>query len=164
MAAEHLDRRIHSGDELRASTGLKSLVSIPTLHAKRGLIAELLGQPAKRASFYDMVVEIMEGGPRSSFRAAVLRLLSCLVDFDTGGQPRTVLLTSSEAGEGKSALALSLAVAAASSGMRTLLIDANSANPALTKVLGEGDAGAELSDRVITDNRLGLSFLSSDRR
>lgn len=160
LAAEHLDRRIHSGAELRASTGLKSLVSVPTLHAKRGLIAELLGRPAKRASFYDMVVEILEGGPRSDFRSAVLRLLSCLVDFDTGGRPRTVLLTSSEAGEGKSALALSLAVAAASSGMRTLLVDANSADPALTSVLGEADAGPALADRVITDNRLGLSFLS----
>ncbi|WP_158007999.1 GumC family protein [Methyloceanibacter superfactus] len=160
LAAEHLDRRIHSGAELRASTGLKSLVSIPTLHAKRGLIAELLGRPAKRASFYDMVVEILEGGPRSEFRTAVVRLLSCLVDFDTGGRPRAIMLTSSEAGEGKSALALSLAVTAASSGMRTLLIDANSADPSLTSVLGEGDSGPALSDRVITDNRLGLSFLS----
>jgi len=160
IAAEHLDQRIRSGAELRASTGLKSLASIPTLHAKRGFVAEVLGRPPKRASFYDMVIEILEGGTRSSFRAAVLRLLSCLVDFDTGGQPRAVLLTSSEAGEGKSALALSLAVAAASSGMRTLLIDANAADPALTKVLGEGDPSEKLCDRVITDNRLGLSFLS----
>ncbi len=160
LAAEHLDRRIHSGAELRATTGLKSLASIPRLHARRGLMAELLGQPAKRASFYDMVLEILEGDTRSSFRAAVLRLLSYLVDFDTAGQPRVVLLTSSESGEGKSGLALSLAVAAASSGMRTLLIDANVADPALTKVLGEGDEGPNLSDRVITDGRLGLSFLS----
>ena len=160
LAAEHLDRRIYSGTELRTSTGLKSLASIPTLHAKRGLVAELLGQRTKRASFYDMVLEILEGGTRSRFRAAVLRLLSCLVDFDTAGQPRVVLLTSTEAGEGKSALALSLAVAAASSGMRTLLIDANAADPALTKVLGEGDGGSDLSDRIVTDGRLGLSFLS----
>jgi len=160
LAAEHLDRRIRSGAELRASTGLKSLASIPTLHAKRGLVAELLGQRAKRASYYDMVLEILEGGTRSGFRAAVLRLLSYLVDFDTGGQPRVVMLTSSEAGEGKSALALNLAVAAASTGMRALLIDANAADPALTKVLGEGGPGLTLSDRIITDNRLGLSFLS----
>jgi succinoglycan biosynthesis transport protein ExoP len=160
LAAEHLDRRIRSGAELRASTGLKSLASIPALHAKRGLFAEFLGRPPKRASFYDMVLEILEGGTSSIFRAAVLRLLSYLVDFDTGGQPRVVLLTSSEAGEGKSALSLSLAVAAASSGIRTLLIDANAADPALTKVLGEGDPLSGLSDRVITDSRLGLSFLS----
>jgi succinoglycan biosynthesis transport protein ExoP len=160
LAAEHLDRRIRTGSELRAATGLKSLVAIPTLQPSRGLVAELLGQPAKRASFYDMVVEILEGGTRSSFRTAVLRLLSYLVDFDTGGHPRVVLLTSSTPGEGKSGLALSLAVSAASSGMRTLLIDANTADPALTKVLGEGGDGPSLSDRLITDDRLGLSFLS----
>ncbi len=160
LAAEHLDRRIRTGSELRAATGLKSLVAVPTLHAKRSLLADLLGQPAKRASFYDIVLETLEGGTRSSFRAAVLRLLSYLVDFDTGGQPRVVLLTSSTPGEGKSGLALSLAVSAASSGMRTLLIDANAADPALTKVLGEGEDGPSLSDRLITDNRLGLSFLS----
>ncbi|MGH6737152.1 MAG: GumC family protein [Methyloceanibacter sp.] len=160
VAAEHLDRRIRNGAELRASTGLKSLASIPVLHAERGLVSELLGRRAKRATFYDMVLEILEGGTRSPFRAAVLRLLSCLVDFDTGGQPRVVLLTSSVSGEGKSALALSLGVAAASSGMRTLLIDANAADPALTKVLGEGDPGPSLSDRIISDQRLGLSFLS----
>lgn len=160
LAAEHLNQRIHTGSELRAATGLKSLAAIPTLHAKRGLVAQLLGQPGKRATFYDMVLEILEGDSRSGFRGAVLRLLSCLVDFDTGEQPRVVLLTSSEGGEGKSAMALSLAAAATSSGMRTLLIDANAADPALTRVLGEGDSGPNLSDRVIADDRLGLSFLS----
>jgi len=83
------------------------------------------------------------------------------VDFDTGGQPRVVLLTSSLPAEGKSALALSLAVAAASNDIRTLLIDASTTDPALTKVFdANADTGADLADRVITDQRLGLSFLS----
>ncbi|WP_425283349.1 hypothetical protein, partial [Methyloceanibacter marginalis] len=86
-------------------------------------------------------VEVLEGGARSTFRTAVLRLLSYVMDFDTVGQPRAVLLTSSEPGEGKSALALGLAVAAASSGMRTLLIDSNAADPALTKVLAPVSPG-----------------------
>ena len=160
LAAEHLDRRIHTGTELLNSTGLKPLVSIPTLNANRSLVGRLLGQRPQRTNFYDLVLETLEGNPHSGFRAAVLRLLSYLVDFDTSEQPRVVLLTSSSPGEGKSALALSLAVAAASSGMRTLLIDASAADPALTKVLGKGDAGPKLSDRLITDQRLGLSFLS----
>ncbi len=44
--------------------------------------------------------------------------------------------------------------------MRTLLIDASAADPALTRVLGKGDTGPELRDRVITDQRLGLAFMS----
>lgn len=160
VSAEHLDRRIRTGRELLAATGLRSLSSIPMLHAKRGLFAELLGQRPRRANFYDMVREILEGGTHSSYRAALLRLLSYLVDFDAAGNQRVILLTSSVPGEGKSALALSLAVIAASSGIRTLLVDSNTANPALSEVLGDGDKSARLSDRVITDSRLGLSFLS----
>ena len=160
LATEHLNRCIHTGTELRAATGLKSLVTIPSLNTSRSHVAGLLGGSPKRASFYDIVVEVLEGGTRSAFRTAVLRLLSYVMDFDTAGQPRAVLVTSSESGEGKSALALGLAVAAASSGMRTLLIDSNAADPALTKVLGAGEPGDTLSDRVVSDSRIGLSFLS----
>ena len=160
LTAEHLDRRIYSGAQLLTATGLKSLASIPALRGKSDRVSELLGRGSRHANFYDMVIEILEGGSGTSFRAAVLRLLSRLVNFDTFGQPRVVLLTSSVQGEGKSALALSLAVAGASSGMRVLLIDANSADPTLSQLIGEPVAGSKLSERVITDQRLGLSFLS----
>ncbi len=157
LTAEHLDRRIYTGTQLLAATGLKSLASIPSLHTKRGLVSEVLGRRPRRANFYDMVLEILEG--RTGFRAAVLRLLTRLVNFDTFGQPRVVLLTSSVEDEGKSALALSLAVAGASTGMRVLLVDASSADPTLSRLIGEPPAGSKLADRLITDPRLGLSFL-----
>ncbi|HUU25325.1 MAG TPA: Wzz/FepE/Etk N-terminal domain-containing protein [Methyloceanibacter sp.] len=163
LATAHFDRRIYSGTELLTSTGLKPLVSIPTLNAKRSLVEKVLGQRPQRASFYDLVLETLEGDPHTGFRAAVLRLLSYLVDFNTADEPRVVLLTSSASGEGKSALALSLAVAASSAGIRTLLIDASTADPALTKVFGQSemhDSDTVLDDWVITDQRLGLSFLS----
>ena len=161
LVTEHLDRRIYSGTELLTSTGLRPLVSIPSLNAKRSLIGRLSGDQRSRANFYDLVLETLEGDPSSGFRAAVYRLLSYIVDFDTTGQPRVVLLTSSLPGEGKSALALSLAVAAASNDIRTLLIDASTTNPALTKVFdANADTGTDLADRVVTDRRLGLSFLS----
>lgn len=158
LTAEHLDRRIYTGAQLLAATGLKSLASIPSLHGKRDLVSEMLGRRPRHANYYDMVMEILDGG--TGFRAAVLRLLTRLVNFDTFGQPRVVLLTSSVDGEGKSALALSLAVAGASTSMRVLLIDASSADPTLSRLIGESAAGSRLSDRLITDQRLGLSFLS----
>ena len=163
LATEQLDRRIYSGTELLTSTGLKTLVSIPALHAKPSLAGRILKSNRQRATFYDLVLETVDGDLHSGFRAAVFRLLSYLIDFDTSGKPRVVLLTSSASGEGKSALALSLAVAASSSGIRTLLIDASTADPALTRILGESElqnSHGDLSDRVVTDQRLGLSFLS----
>ncbi len=160
LLREHLDPRIHSGTELLTSTGLKPLVSIPRLNGKQGLLGRFAGQQKQSASFYDLVLETLEGNPRSGFRAAVLRLLSYLLDFDAAGKPRVVLLTSSLSGEGKSALALSLAVAASSAGIRTLLVDASATDPALTKVIGKSDDAPELANQVITDQALGLSFLS----
>jgi uncharacterized protein involved in exopolysaccharide biosynthesis len=157
LTAEHLDRRIHTGTQLLAATGLKSLASIPALHGEHTVISGVLGR-RPRVNFYDMVMEILEG--ESGFRAAVLRLLARLINIDTFGQPRIVLLTSSADGEGKSALALSLAVAGASTGMRVLLVDASTADPTLSHLIGEPASGSKLSDRLITDQRLGLSFLS----
>ncbi len=158
LTAEHLDRRIYTGSQLLAATGLNSLASIPSLRTDRGLIAGLLGRRARNANFYDMVMEILEGA--TEFRAAVFRLVTRLVNFETFGHPRVVLLTSSVSGEGKSALALSLAVAGASTGMRILLVDASLADPTLTELIGEPAPGSKLAHRIISDQRLGLSFLS----
>ncbi len=158
LTAEHLDRRIYTGSQLLAATGLNSLASIPSLPADRGLLGGLLGRRNGNANFYDLVMEILDGA--TEFRAAVFRLLTRLVNFETFGQPRVVLLTSSVAGEGKSALALSLAVAGASTGMRVLLVDASLADPTLSELIGEPAPASKLADRVITDQRLGLSFLS----
>ena len=137
IGVEHFDPRIHSGTELLTSTGLKLLASIPTLKVRRSFLGELLPKRMSRASFYDLVVEILEPNAGSGYRTAVLRLLSYLTDFDSSGHPRVVSLTSSRPGEGKSALALSFAVAAASSGMRTLLVDASSADPGLDQSVWE---------------------------
>lgn len=60
LATEHLNRCIHTGTELRGATGLKSLVTIPALSGGRGRVAGLLGSSPKRASFYDVVVEVLE--------------------------------------------------------------------------------------------------------
>ena len=162
LLMEHLNPRTYSGTELLTYSGIKTLVSIPTLADRHGLMSRLTRAQPPQATFYDLVLETLEGNPRSGFRGAVLRLLSYLVDFDTSGKPRVVLLTSGMADEGKSALALSLAVAASSAGIRTLLIDASAVDPALTRVIGKSKAGpgSALEERVITDQRLGLSFLS----
>jgi hypothetical protein len=44
--------------------------------------------------------------------------------------------------------------------MRVLLVDASLANPTLSRLVGEPAPGSKLSDRLITDQKLGLTFLS----
>ena len=41
-----------------------------------------------------------------------------------------------------------------------MLVDASSANPMLTKMLGQSDGGLSYRDRLVSDAQLGLSFLS----
>ncbi len=66
LTAEHLDRRIYTGAQLLSATGLKSLASIPSLRGKSDLVSELLGRRPRRANFYDMVMEILDGGNRTA--------------------------------------------------------------------------------------------------
>jgi succinoglycan biosynthesis transport protein ExoP len=53
-----------------------------------------------------------------------------------GGTPRTLLITSSREGEGKSTTALAMARDAAASGRRVLLIDADMRRPSVHKLVG----------------------------
>ena len=152
--------RTHSETELLTTTGLQPLISIPRLQPRRSLPGMTRRFQPNQPNLYDIALETLDGGPDSRFRAAIFSLLGDVMDLRGSGQPRIVMLTSALPREGKTAVALSLAVAAASSGIRTLLIDASSSNPMLTQMLGRGEAGPRYRDQVVTDAQLGLSFLS----
>lgn len=73
------------------------------------------------------------------------RSLSTAIRFSTSeGAPRSLLITSSRPGEGKSTTAASTALNFAQLGMRVLLIDANLRDPSIDRLLG-------------MDNSVGLS-------
>jgi capsular exopolysaccharide synthesis family protein len=73
-----------------------------------------------------------QSAPAEAFR--VLRTQLGFLGF--GDQVRTVLVTSNRAADGKSTIAANLAIGAASSGGRTLLIDAETRRPKLHRVFG----------------------------
>lgn len=152
--------RAHTETELLTTAGPQPLISIPRLQPRRQLPGKWRRTQASMPNLYDMALETLDGGPDSRFREAIFRLLTDVMDLHGSGQPRIVMLTSALPQEGKTAVALSLAVAAASSGIRTLLIDASRSNPMLTQMLGRGEAGPRYRDQVVTDSQLGLSFLS----
>ena len=150
----------HTNTELMTQSGLTPLISIPALRPQRSLMGKRRGGRDGLPNLYEIAIEILDGGPRSRYRAAVMRLLSYVMDLEATDDPRIVTLTSAAPREGKTALALSLGVAAADSGLKTLLVDASSANPMLTKMLGQNDSNLSYRDRLVSDAQLGLSFLS----
>jgi len=113
---EYLDNRIKSPDELKQHLGLPFLGMVPAL--------------------FDKAVEnplISNGAPQNfseSFRAVRTNLLFSSAEDGA----RSVVITSTGPGEGKTAVATNLAVALAQAGQRVLLVDADMRKPRVHRV------------------------------
>jgi capsular exopolysaccharide synthesis family protein len=75
------------------------------------------------------------GNPKSSVSEAYRSLRTALQFSTADGAPKTLLVTSSRPGEGKSTTALALAKNFAQLGLRVLLIDGDLRNPSLHKTM-----------------------------
>lgn len=110
--------------------------------------------------------------PNSSFAEAIRTIRTGLLLSSVDHPPRTVLVTSSVPGEGKTTTALALASAAAASGQRTIIVDCDMRQPALHANLGvKNELGlsdyltgnAALEDLIHIDDRSGLHYICAGR-
>lgn len=109
---------------------------------------------------------------RSSRAEAFRSLRTNLRFLNVDGAPRSLLVTSSLPGEGKTSVAANLAIAMAQTGWRVLLVDADLRRPSVPSYLGiEGAVGltdvllgdVDLADAVQSWGRPSLSVLPSGR-
>lgn len=112
----------------------------------------------------------MEHDPSGTLAEAIRRLRTNLQFVDLAGKPKSIVMTSSVAGEGKSTTAINLAVALAQAGSRVVLIDADLRRPSVAEYLGlEGSVGlttvligrAEIEDVIQPYRDLPLEILTS---
>ncbi|RKQ68799.1 GumC family protein [Oceanibaculum indicum] len=117
--------RFADAADLEAETGLPVLAALPALRK---------GQMSGRAP-HELALEQADSPYAESLRRlrTTLALAGEARNITTG---RSVLVTSSLPGEGRSTIALGLAVLAAKGGARVLLIDADLRAPGLHEVLG----------------------------
>ena len=88
-------------------------------------------------------------GTGTSMAAEVFRTLrTSILFFDPEHPPRTMLVTSSQAGEGKTATVVNLALSLAQQGARVLLVDADMRKPRCHHALGLPE-GAGLSEYLL---------------
>ncbi len=121
FTVEYLD------DTVKSSADVEEVVALPTL----GAVAKMKGD-RKRSEIYRVVTLI---NPRSA-TAEAFRSLRTNVDFASVDRPvRTLLVTSSIPGEGKTTTASNLAVVFAQAGKRVILVDGDLRKPGVHKIL-----------------------------
>lgn len=145
-----LDRHVRTEADLRRSTSLALL----------GGITESAAPKASSAPF------VLGGSGTDAFR----QLRTNLEFAAVGHEMKSLLVTSAQAGEGKSTVSLNLALSMAQSGRRVLLVDADLRLPSVADATGlERSVGlttvlvgrTNLSDAIQHWGKAGLSVLTS---
>ncbi len=149
LVLDHLDDTVHLGSDAEQKLGLPALGIVPL--ARTGTPADALRDP------------------RSGIAEAYRSARTALQFATTEGVPRTLLVTSTRPGEGKSTTAMALAQSFTQMGRRTLLVDADLRNPAQHS-LGVQDNSRGLSNvlagalpwrEAVVDRGEGLSLIAS---
>jgi polysaccharide biosynthesis transport protein len=156
IMAEKLDSRIRSIDDLKQRIKLPLLGSIP--HYKelrdRSPIRISLAQQLQSASVGRLFTKpqpaIAGSYPTSSFLEAFRSLRTNIRLLGIDAPITSLVISSAQAGEGKSTVATHLAWAAAAMGQRVLLVDADFRNPQLSNLLGLSNEFG-LSDLITQD-------------
>lgn len=147
-----LDTRVRTEGQLAALTERPIIGSVGYDEATTQSPLAILAQPL---------------GPRAE---AIRRLRTNLQFVNAPDRPRSIVVTSSLPGEGKSTTATNLALAMADAGTRVVLVDGDLRRPTLAKLLGlEGAVGlttvligrAELTDVVQPFQETGLDVITS---
>ncbi|MBB3912719.1 GumC family protein [Sphingomonas desiccabilis] len=108
--------------------------------------------------------------PRSSLTEAYSALRIALQYSTSQGLPQTLLVTSSQAGEGKSTTSYAIAVGMAKVGLRVLLVDVDLRRPIMHRLFGMANESgltslltgqSEVEAQIRHTNVDGLDFLSS---
>ncbi len=151
LTYDQLDRGFSTLDQVRSTTGLPAYAAIPRLRGR--------WRWPKSGRY-------VADNPNSPF-AETLRGVRARLNW-VGDDPKVVLVTSAQPGEGKTNFALALAQITAIDGARTLLIEGDVRNPVLRQVLSSASSASPADvfagkqawqERIGFDERSGLFYL-----
>lgn len=126
---EYLDNTVKDPDEIRRLFNLSTLGICPHLRTPSRRKRHKGEEGATREDLY----LISERYPRSPLSEAVRTFRTSLLFSSPGHSPKTILITSSNPGEGKTFISSNLGIVLAHSGGKTLLIDGDLRRPDLHK-------------------------------
>jgi polysaccharide biosynthesis transport protein len=166
FAREQMNRQIHTRAQVEELLNTNCLAVLPALRSESRVLGRLRATKDTKA-FHQII-----GAAPFSGTAEALRHIKVAIDLHPGGA-KIIGLVSALPGEGKTTVAASFAAFVAKSGARTLLIDADLRNPAMTRTLGYSKAPGLLNmvaersdykDLVISDTKLKFDFLPASTR
>jgi polysaccharide biosynthesis transport protein len=146
---EQLDNRIKSPDQvLKASGGVPLLGSVSVYSTTRRTTRKF--HAAQRTLV-----------PPTSPAAESYRTLATSLRFSSlGKEKRTILITSSSGGEGKTTVTANLAAVLAENGLRVVVVSADLRRPMLGQLLGIEESAKGLTSAMLGDRDLSSCFES----
>ena len=149
-----LDNSVHDVEQLQQLTNIGHLGVAPEIvHDKTisdgdgdgGDETDEASSENVRRKFYDTMAH---HDPSSWFAEEVQSLRTSLSFARAGGFPKSLLITSSVAGEGKSTMAMNLAISCAKSGQRVVVVEADMRKARYSKAFGLSPSTG-LSDALV---------------
>jgi len=175
LLLEYLDDTVHSTDEVERMLHLPALAVIPSVGTSaRHRLRAVPGALQKRNGNTSDHPELLINADRQSPLSESYRHLRTAILLSTAGHaPKSLLVTSSLPGEGKTTTAVNTAIALAQTGARVVVVDADMRRPRLRSIFGFTDrlglssilsndiSEADMLGFLSTDHNTGLSVLTS---
>jgi polysaccharide biosynthesis transport protein len=147
---EYLDDTLHTSDEVESMLRLPALAAIPAagLMKKHKLLSSSKALQVRNGNGSDSPELLINADARSPLAETYRHLRTSVLLSTAGRPPKTLLVTSSLPGEGKTTTAVNTAIILAQTGASVLVIDADMRRPRLHSIFG-------------LKNRFGLSTILS---
>jgi len=131
LLLEFLDRSVRHADDIERLVELPVMGLVPLASGN-----DTIGEPPLASPSQNALSHCSAQRPDSAVSEAYRSLRTSLMFSTPEGMPRTVLVTSTMQGEGKSTTSVNLATVIAQNGSRVLLIDADLRRPSLHRDFG----------------------------
>src|SRR5256884_6203370 len=173
---EYLDDTIHSTDDVEKFLRLPALAVIPAMGAgpgRRRLLSQTTSIQKRNRNGAGNPEMLLNVNGRSALAESYRQLRTSVLLSTAGRAPKTLLVTSSLPGEGKTTTAVNTAISLAQTGASVVIIDADMRRPrlrsifdlaeqtGLSSILSSAMTEAEMLGSVHQDEASGLHVLSS---